>query len=293
MDSVVILIAAPGSRAISPAIARAMGELTGSGLEWLHDDEALQSSARVGAQAIGTELRQLVRDQPIDIAIVAEGNRRKRLLIADMDSTMIGQECIDELGALAGAGDQIKAITAGAMRGDLDFEAALKARLTLVKDLPQDAIHRILNERITFTPGGRTLVATMKANGAYAILVSGGFVQFTGHVAKQLGFDEHRANELLIENGKLTGRVREPILGKDAKLAALREIAWNRGIGLADTLAVGDGANDIPMLQASGLGVALHAKPKVREAASVSIMHGDLTALLYLQGYRYAEFAGS
>jgi phosphoserine phosphatase len=293
MDSVVILIAAPGSRAISPAVARAVSQLTGSGLEWLHDDEALQSSVTAGAQGIGTELQQLVKDRPIDIAIVAEGNRRKRLLVADMDSTMIGQECIDELGALAGAGDQIRAITAGAMRGELDFEAALKARLTLVKDLPQDAIGRILKERITFTPGGRALVATMKANGAYAVLVSGGFVQFTGHVAKQLGFDEHRANELLIENGRLTGGVREPILGKDAKLAALRAIARNRGIGLADTLAVGDGANDIPMLQASGLGVALHAKPKVREAASVSIMHGDLTALLYLQGYRRAEFAGS
>jgi phosphoserine phosphatase len=293
MDSVVILIAAPGSRAISPAVARAVSQLTGSGLEWLHDDEALQSSVTTGAQGIGTELQQLVKDQPIDVAIVAEGNRRKRLLVADMDSTMIGQECIDELGALAGAGDQIRAITAGAMRGELDFEAALKARLTLVKDLPQDAIGRILKERITFTPGGRALVATMKANGAYAVLVSGGFVQFTGYVAKQLGFDEHRANELLIENGRLTGGVREPILGKDAKLAALREVARNRGIGLADTLAVGDGANDIPMLQASGLGVALHAKPKVREAASVSIMHGDLTALLYLQGYRRAEFAGS
>ena len=140
---------------------------------------------------------------------------------------------------------------------------------------------------------GKTLVATMKSHGAYAALVSGGFVQFTGHVARQLGFDEHRANELMIKNGKLTGTVREPILGKDAKVSALRGIAGKLGIGLKDTIAVGDGANDIPMLQASGLGVALHAKPKVREAASISITHGDLTALLYLQGYRRAEFAGA
>lgn len=293
MDSVVILIAAPGSRAISPAIANAAGELAGSDPQWLHKSEALQASVSAAAPGLGTELRQLVKDQPIDVAIVPEENRRKRLLIADMDSTMIGQECIDELGSLAGVGDQIKAITTRAMQGELDFEEALKARLTLMKDLPETAIGRILNDRITFTPGGRTLIATMKANGAYAALVSGGFVQFTGHVAKHLGFDEHRANELLMENGRLTGGVREPILGKDAKLAALREIARNRGIGLADTLAVGDGANDIPMLQASGLGVALHANPKVREAVSVSITHGDLTALLYLQGYRHAEFAGA
>jgi len=291
MDSVVILIAAPGSRAISPAIARAMGELTGSGLEWLHDDEALQSSASVGAQAIGTELRQLVRDQPIDIAIVAEGNRRKRLLIADMDSTMIGQECIDEMGALVGVGDRIKAITLSAMRGELDFEAALKARLVLMKGLPAAVIGRILEERITFTPGGRILIATMKAHGAHAALVSGGFIQFTGHVAKALGFDEHHANELLIVDGKLTGGVREPILGKDAKVATLHDLTRRLGLSLADTIAVGDGANDIPMLQAAGLGVALHAKPKVREAAAVSIVHGDLTALLYLQGLRREEFA--
>jgi len=293
MDSVVILIAAPGSRAINPAIAKAAGEMTGSGAQWLHEAEALQSFVGGAPPGLGAELRQLVKDHPIDVAIVPKENRRKRLIIADMDSTMIGQECIDELGALAGVGDRIKTITASAMKGELDFEAALKARLMLMKDLPEAAIAKVLSDRITFTPGGRTLIATMKANGAYAALVSGGFVQFTGHVARQLGFDEHRANELLMENGRLTGEVREPILGKDAKLAALREIARNRGIGLAETLAVGDGANDIPMLKASGLGVALHAKPKVREAASVSIAHGDLTALLYLQGYRRAEFAGS
>jgi phosphoserine phosphatase len=232
-----------------------------------------------------------VRDRPVDVAVLPAANRRKRLLVADMDSTMIGQECIDELGSLAGAGERIREITAGAMRGDLDFEAALKARLALVKGLPESAIATVIRERISFTPGGRTLVATMKAHGAHAALVSGGFVQFTGHVAKALGFDEHRANELIIVEGQLTGAAREPILGRDAKLEALHELARKLGLSLADTLAVGDGANDIPMLQDAGLGVALHARPAVREAVSVAIDHGDLTALLYLQGYRREEFA--
>jgi phosphoserine phosphatase len=205
---------------------------------------------------------------------------------------MIGQECIDELGNLAGVGERIKAITARAMRGELDFEGALKARLALMTGLPESAIATILKERISFTPGGRTLVATMKAHGAYAALVSGGFVQFTGHVARELGFDEHRANELNIERGRLAGSVREPILGKDAKVSALHELATKLGLRLADTLAVGDGANDIPMLKDAGLGVALHAKPIVQEAVSVSINHGDLTSLLYLQGYRREEFVG-
>jgi phosphoserine phosphatase len=293
MDSVVILIAAPGSRAIGEPLAKALRRLTGTESQWLHEAEALQSSAKSFSADQRAELDRLTEGLPVDIAIVPAGNRRKRLLIADMDSTMIGQECIDELGTLAGVGEQIKAITASAMRGELDFEGALKARLALMKDLAEDAIGRVLKERITFTPGGRTLIQTMRAHGAYAALVSGGFVQFTGHVAKALGFDEHRANELLFDNGRLTGGVREPILGKDAKVAALHDLSRKLGLSLDDTIAVGDGANDIPMLQASGLGVALHAKPKVREAAAVSIVHGDLTALLYLQGYRRDDFVGT
>jgi phosphoserine phosphatase len=290
MDSVVILIAAPGSRAISPAIARSVGDITASRPQWMHEGEALEFPTRSFSAEERAEIGQLVRGLPIDVAILPAENRRKRFLIADMDSTMIGQECIDELGALAGVGDRIKEITARAMKGELDFEGALKARLALVKGLPESAIGRIISERITFTGGGRTLIATMKAHGAYAALVSGGFVQFTGHVAKELGFDEHRANSLIIEKGKLMGAAREPILGRDAKLSALHEIAKRLGISLADTLAVGDGANDIPMLKDAGLGVALHAKPKVQEAVSVSINHGGLTALLYLQGYRREEF---
>ena len=290
MDSVVILIAAPGSRAIGEALARSLGDITAARPQWLHEGEALQFTLPSLSAAARAEIGRLVSDYPIDIAVLPADNRRKRLLIADMDSTMIGQECIDELGTLAGVGERIKAITASAMKGELDFEGALKARLALMKGLPESAIATILKERISFTPGGRTLVATMKAHGAYAALVSGGFLQFTGHVASKLGFDEHRANELIIEKGTLMGSVREPILGKDAKVSALHELARKLKLSLADTLAVGDGANDIPMLKEAGLGVALHAKPKVQEAVSVSINHGDLTALLYLQGYRREEF---
>lgn len=291
MDSVVILIAAPGSRAIDETLARTLGDLTGSKPEWLCKDEALQASVSAATFAgLAADLQRLVRDLPVDIALVPAGNRRKRLLIADMDSTMIGQECIDELGALAGVGEHIKEITTRAMKGDLDFEAALKARLALMKGLPEGAIAKVLRERITFTPGGRTLIATMKAHGAYAALVSGGFTQFTSYVAKELGFDENRANELIIADGHLTGSVREPILGQDAKVSALEDITARLGITVADALAVGDGANDIPMLRKAGLGVALHAKPKVQEQVSVRINHGDLTALLYLQGYVSAEF---
>jgi phosphoserine phosphatase len=222
--------------------------------------------------------------------LVPAAKRKKRLLVADMDSTMIGQECIDELGEMAGVGERIAEITARAMTGELDFEAALKERLSLMKGLAVDTITHILAERISLKSGGKTLVATMKRNRAYCALVSGGFSQFTRHVADQLGFDEDRANELLIARGKLTGAVRKPILGEAAKVAALRELTVAQGLKARDSLAVGDGANDIPMLREAGMGVAMHAKPKVQAAAPIRINHGDLTALLYLQGYRKEDF---
>ena len=251
-----------------------------------------QSTSRFVNPLDETALRELIADRPIDAAIVPASGRRKRLLLADMDSTMIAQECIDELGALAGVGDRISDITARAMRGELDFESALRERVGLMRGLPRHAVEKVLSERITFTPGGRTLVQTMRANGGYTALVSGGFVEFTGFVTERLGFDEHRANEFLWRGELLSGEVREPILGRDAKLATLLELTARLGITPADALAVGDGANDIPMLTAAGMGVALHAKPKVREAAPIRIDHGDLTALLYLQGYRRDEFVG-
>jgi phosphoserine phosphatase len=254
--------------------------------KWLSNGEAAEFVA-FGDVA---KLREKLKHLPIDINVVPTANRRKRLLIADMDSTMIEQECIDELGVVAGVGDKIKAITARAMRGEIDFADALRERVGLMAGLDASVIDKIVREHLTLMPGGKTLVATMKAQGAYTALVSGGFRQFTSRVAALVGFDTNEANDLIIENGKLAGRVGEPILGKEAKVEALNRISSAHGLTAADAIAVGDGANDIPMLQAAGMGVALHAKPKVQEAAPYCINHGDLTALLYLQGYMREEF---
>lgn len=226
----------------------------------------------------------------IDMAVQPADGRRKRMLLADMDSTMIGQECIDELADEAGVGAHVAGITARAMNGELDFESALRERVGLLKGLPESTIAKVLSERIHYTPGGQTLVATMKAHGAYAALVSGGFTAFTAHVAQGLGFDEHRANLLEASDGRLTGTVAEPILGREAKVAALEEITAQLGLTPADVLAVGDGANDLGMLGRAGAGVALHAKPVVAAQCDLRVNHGDLTALLYLQGYSAADF---
>jgi phosphoserine phosphatase len=226
----------------------------------------------------------------VDMAVQRAEGRKKRLLIADMDSTMIQQECIDELADEAGVGARVAEITARAMNGELDFEGALRERVGLLQGLPEDVIDRVLSDRITLMPGGHVLLATMKANGAYAALVSGGFTAFTSAVAGWLGFDENRANLLHLAGGKLAGTVAEPILGKAAKLMALNEITVRLGITPAEALAVGDGANDLPMLLAAGTGVALHAKPRVQAECEVRVNHGDLTALLYLQGYSRRAF---
>ena len=227
----------------------------------------------------------------VDMVVQRAEGRRKRLLIADMDSTMIRQECIDELADEAGVGAHVAGITARAMNGELDFEAALRERVGLLKGLAEEVIARVLRDRITLMPGGKVLLSTMKANGAYAALVSGGFTAFTAAVAAQLRFDENRANRLHVEGGSLLGTVGEPILGKEAKLQALQEITARLGITPAEAIAVGDGANDLPMLLAAGTGVALHAKPRVQAECDIRVNHGDLTALLYLQGYSREEFA--
>ncbi|MBL3573511.1 phosphoserine phosphatase SerB [Rhodovulum sulfidophilum] len=226
----------------------------------------------------------------IDLAAQPAEGRRKRLLIADMDSTMIRQECIDELAAEAGVGPRVAEITARAMNGELDFHGALRERVGLLAGLDAHVIDKVLAERISFMPGGRTLVATMKANGAHALLVSGGFTNFAAKVGAALGFDEYRANTLLIEDGRLTGTVAEPILGREAKVEALREVTERLSLGLEDALAVGDGANDLGMLGLAGAGVALHAKPSVAAECELRVNHGDLTALLYLQGYPLNDF---
>ena len=227
----------------------------------------------------------------VDLIVQPSAGRRKRLLLADMDSTMIQQECIDELADVAGFGPRVAAITARAMNGDLDFEAALRERVGLLQGLPVTVIQDVIRTRITLMPGGPALLATMKAQGAHAALVSGGFTAFTAHVAARLGFDEHHANTLLAEGGQLTGQVADPILGKQAKVQALHDIATRLGLSAQDVLAVGDGANDLGMLGLAGTGVALHAKPSVAAQCSVRVNHGDLTALLYLQGYARSDFA--
>ena len=226
----------------------------------------------------------------VDLVVQPAQHRRKKMLLADMDSTMIRQECIDELADMAGVGAHVKDITARAMNGELDFEEAIRARVALLKGLPETVIEDVLAKRITYTPGGETLLATMKANGGYAALVSGGFTAFTAVVAAHLGFDTHRANTLHVEDGVLTGTVGEPILGQQAKVDALNAFTAQQSLTAQDVIAVGDGANDLAMLDRAGTGVALHAKPAVAAQCDVRINHGDLTALLYLQGYARDEF---
>ena len=234
---------------------------------------------------------QSLQGMGIDLIVQPAIGRRKRLLIADMDSTMIEQECIDELADEAGVGAHVAGITARAMNGELDFEDALRERVGLLKGLPEAVIGQVIRDRITLMSGGPVLLATMKAHGAYAALVSGGFTAFTSAIAATLGFDENRANTLIIENGVLNGRVADPILGRAAKVQALQEISTRLGITPAEAIAVGDGANDLGMLGLAGAGVALHAKPSVQAECDIRINHGDLTALLYLQGYAREEFA--
>ncbi len=227
----------------------------------------------------------------VDLCVQRAEGRRKAMLLADMDSTMIRQECIDELADMAGVGAHVAAITARAMNGDLDFESALVERVALLKGLPVAVIGQVLAERIAFMPGGSVLIATMKAHGAHTALVSGGFTAFTEAVAAALGFDEHRANTLLAEDGRLTGAVAMPILGKQAKVDALNQITARLGISPLGVIAVGDGANDLGMLHLAGSGVALHAKPSVAAQCDLRVNHGDLTALLYLQGFAGCDFA--
>ncbi|MBI1418841.1 MAG: phosphoserine phosphatase SerB [Limimaricola sp.] len=285
------LIAPPASGKLDPALVTALRNAWGGDeVRWLCPDEAAEFTlpALPGNR---WEVWQDLQAQGVDMVLQPAAGRRKAMLLADMDSTMIRQECIDELADEAGVGAHVAAITARAMNGELDFEGALIERVGLLKGLDEAVIARVLERRITMMPGGATLVATMKTHGAHAVLVSGGFTAFAGPVAARLGFDEMRANTLLAEGGRLTGDVARPILGRAAKVQALDEITARLGLAPAQVLAVGDGANDLGMLGRAGTGVALHAKPTVQAQCDVRINHGDLTALLYLQGYARDDFA--
>jgi phosphoserine phosphatase len=288
------LIARPQRRNLDIDMANELSNRLGKDApDWLAEAEACDIALEPGidpekARAI---LADMLSGQSIDFAIQRAAGRRKHALIADMDSTMIEQECIDELAAEIGVKEHVAAITARAMNGEIEFEPALRERVALLEGLAENITEKVIEERITLAAGGKTLLATMRASGAYCALVSGGFTHFTGPIAAMLDFDENRANRLETAESRLTGRVREPILGADAKVAALEEIASKRSLATSDFIAVGDGANDLPMLGRAGTGVALHAKPSVAAQAKIRIDHGDLTALLYLQGYRKREFA--
>ncbi len=242
------------------------------------------------AAEAAARLHAALASEPVDVIVQPAEGRRKSILIADMDSTMIDQECIDELADEIGVKDHVAAITARSMNGEIAFEPALRERVALLKGLDAAVVDRIIAKRLTLASGGRALVQTMRANGAWTALVSGGFEVFTTRIAAMLGFHENRANRLIEQDGHFTGLVGEPILGRAAKADALMEISARLGLTPADAIAVGDGANDLDMIRLAGAGVALHAKPAVAAQAKVRINHCDLTALLYLQGYRREEF---
>ncbi len=290
---VATLIANPEKPVLTPQLVdKATDSINASNVYWLCDGIAcdIPLNNNIAPDEAQATLRNTLHGEAVDVAVQRQDNRRKKLLIADMDSTMIGQECIDELADVAGLRDYISDITKRAMNGEIAFEPALRERVALLKGLPLSIIDDVIEKRITLANGGKALIATMRKNGAYTALVSGGFTLFTSKIASAIGFDEHNANELVVEGDHLAGRVNEPILGKQAKLEKLEELCERLNISPDDAMAVGDGANDLAMLQRAGSGVALHAKPIVAEAASIRIDYGDLTALLYLQGYRKSDF---
>lgn len=295
MKLVATLISDNNAKVMDDALLRSIRTTVGGHEEpvWLNSG---QSAADIfcetakAAQDIENEIRTALHELPVDIIVQPAATRRKSLFLADMDSTMIDQECIDELADYVGLKDKVSHITERAMRGEIAFEPALRERVALLKGLPVSVVDEIIETRLTLTPGGSELVRTMRANGAYTCLVSGGFTLFTSRIGTMIGFHEDRSNTLVVEEGKLAGAVTDPIIGKEAKLATLLELCQKHGLAAVDTMAVGDGANDLAMLQGAGLGVAFRAKPAVAAAAHARIAHSDLSALLYAQGYKDADF---
>ena len=300
MSHVCTLIADRATSILTPAVReKAMEVIAASGaqnlaLTMLCDhaayDIAFDRAGVSDLAALRENVRHALDPLPIDVAILPAEGRVKKLFLADMDSTMIQQECIDELADQLGIKAHIAAITERAMRGEIAFEPALRERVAMLKGLAESVIETVLKERITLTPGGRELLATMRAHGTTCVLVSGGFTHFTARIAETLGFSANHANRLLVEEGVLTGMVAEPIQGREAKKAHLEAYTSQLGIALSDTLAIGDGANDLGMIEAAGLGIAFRAKPAVVARADAAISHGDLTGVLYLQGYRDSDF---
>jgi phosphoserine phosphatase len=276
-------------------LAYLASELPRAGLvKWLAPGTAAEIPfvGRGAALALAWErATEVIGDLPVDLNIISGINRRKRLLVADMDSTIIQQECVDELADLVGKRAEVAAITERAMRGEIEFAGALRERVALLRGIRESQVEALLRDRITATPGASTLVQTMRSHGAYTALVSGGFTLMTGAVAASLGFDEHRGNVLGLAGGKLSGTLEEPVAGADAKRQVVVELRERLGLEADDTIAVGDGANDIDMMREAGLSVSFNGKPAVAAAATARIRHGDLTALLYLQGYSRDEFA--
>lgn len=290
-----VLNVSAGKHEISPEMAESISAAVRAAaaageIDWLAPAKAFDIAFAGDPDAVRAALRNLNDEWLLDVNIVSAVGRRKKLLVADMDSTIICCECIDELADMAGIKPKVAAITERAMRGEIDFAAALRERVALLKGLPVRELDRVYRERVRLNPGARIMAATMRAHGARSLLVSGGFTYFTSRVAADAGFQENHGNSLLDDGAILTGKVGEPILGREAKMKALEDAVARFGIAFDDALAIGDGANDLDMIGRAGLGVAYHAKPVVAAAAGCSISHGDLTAVLYLQGYRAEEF---
>lgn len=297
MNFVLTLLVDPAAPTLTgPQVELAAAALAETGAavgtaDWLADGIACDLPFdSVEPDVAEASVRQYLADAPVDIFAQGSAGRRKLLLVADMDSTIIGQECINELADFAGRREEVAQITDRALRGELEFADALRARAKMLRGLDLKEMERAHNERVRLNAGARTLVQTMRNGGAHAALVSGGFSFFTSRVRDAAGFDSDQANELELRSGVVTGEVVPPILDRSAKLAALTRLTAEHHLDLSQTLAVGDGDNDIAMIQAAGLGAAYHAQPLVAAAAHARIDHGDLTALLYFQGYRRAEF---